>query len=71
MIPRMKKNPVGSFREFNRYIKQCKSSWRRVNPSTRLAMTIIELIISFSGRSSVASHQQGEDERRRQEAQAH
>ena len=46
-LPRMKKNPTGSFREFNKYIKQCKGSWRRVKPSTRLAMTSIELIISF------------------------
>ena len=46
-LPRMKTNPAGSFREFNRYIKQCKSNWRRVKPSTMLAMTSIELIISF------------------------
>ena len=46
-LPRMKTNPVGSFKEFNRYIKQCKRSWRRVKPNTRLAMTSIELIISF------------------------
>ena len=46
-LPTMKENLAGSFREFNRYIKQCKSSWRRVKPSTRLAMKSIELIISF------------------------
>ena len=46
-LPRMKTKPAGSFREFNKYIKQCKSSWRRFNPSTRLAMTSIEKIISF------------------------
>ena len=46
-LPRMNTKPTSSFREFNRYIKQCKSSWRRVKPSTRLAMTSIELIISF------------------------
>ena len=46
-LPRMKTKPAGSFREFNRYIKQCKSSWRRVKPSTRLTMISIELIISF------------------------
>ena len=47
VLPRMNTKPAGSFREFNRYIKQCKSSRRRVKPSTRLAMTSIELIISF------------------------
>ena len=47
VLPRMKTKPTGSFREFNRYIKQCKSSWRRVKPSTRLAMESIDLIISF------------------------
>ena len=46
-LPRMKTKPAGSFREFNRYIKQCKSSWRRVKPIIRLAMTSIELIINF------------------------
>ena len=46
-LPRMKTKPAGSFRELNRYIKQCKSSWRRAKPSTRLTMTSIELIISF------------------------
>ena len=46
-LPRMNTKPVGSFREFNKYIKQCKSSWRRVKPSTRLTMKSIELIINF------------------------
>ena len=46
-LPRMKTKFAGSFREFNRYIKQRKRSWRRVKPNTRLAMTSIELIISF------------------------
>ena len=47
VLPRMKTRLAGSFREFNRYIKQCKRSWRRVKPSIRLAMTRIDLIISF------------------------
>ena len=46
-LPRMNTKPASSFREVNMYIKQCKSSWRRVKPSTRLAMTSIELIISL------------------------
>ena len=46
-LPRMKTKPAGSFREFNKYIKQCKISWRRAKPSTRLAMTGIEFIINF------------------------
>ena len=44
---RVKTKLAGSFKEFNGYIKQCKSSWRRVKPNTRIAMTSIELIISF------------------------
>jgi hypothetical protein len=36
-----------SMNKFNRYIKWCKSSWKRVKPSTRRDMTSIVLITVF------------------------